>query len=94
VVRFRCRVGHAYTSQSMLEAQGDAVEKALWTAVRMLEERSVLLNKLAANAGERGHESVAGLFLDRSAAIDHDVRMLRDLMARGRALDPVTREIP
>ena len=94
VVRFRCRVGHAYTSQSMLEAQGDAVEKTLWTAVRMLEERSVLLHKLAANAGGRGHESVAGLFLDRSAAIDQDVRMLRDLMARGRALDPVTREMP
>jgi two-component system chemotaxis response regulator CheB len=89
VLRFRCRVGHAYTSQTMLEAQGEAVEKALWTAVRSLEERAILIGKLAENARGRGHDGVAGLFNDRSLALGRDVEMLRDLIGRGRALEPV-----
>jgi two-component system chemotaxis response regulator CheB len=89
VLRFRCRVGHAYTSQTMLEAQGEAVEKALWTAVRSLEERSILIAKLAENARAHGHDGIAALFDDRSMAFSHDVQMLRALIGRGRALEPV-----
>lgn len=88
VLRFRCPVGHAYTSQTMLEAQGETVEKALWTAVRSLEERSMLLDKLAENARARGHDGVAALFDDRAAPLARDVRILRELIARGRALEP------
>ena len=92
VLRFRCRVGHAYTSRTMLEAQGDAVEKALWTAVRSLEERSVLMHKLAEGARARGRDPVAALFEDRERALLRDVQMLRAQIARGRALEPVTPE--
>jgi two-component system chemotaxis response regulator CheB len=88
VLRFRCRVGHAYTSQTMLEAQGETVEKALWVAVRSLEERSLLLDKLAEAARGRGHDVVAMLFNDRSVALSREVRVLRDLIARGRVLEP------
>jgi two-component system chemotaxis response regulator CheB len=89
VVRFRCRVGHAYTSQTMLEAQGDAIERALWTAVRQLEERALLMRKLAGAARERGHDAVATTFEDRSVALGHEVAVLRDLIAAGRALEPI-----
>lgn len=71
-----------------LDAQGETVEKALWTAVRSLEERSMLLDKLAENARARGHDGVAALFDDRSVALARDVRLLRELIARGRALEP------
>jgi two-component system chemotaxis response regulator CheB len=92
VLRFRCRVGHAYTSQTMLEAQGETVEAALWVAVRSLEERSLLLDKLAETARGRGHDGVAALFNDRSVALARDVRVLRELIARGRALEAVGQE--
>jgi two-component system chemotaxis response regulator CheB len=92
VLRFRCRVGHAYTSQTMLEAQGDSVEKALWTAVRSLEERAVLMRKLADSARGRGRDPIAAVFEDRSRALLRDVQMLRAQIARGRALEPVTPE--
>jgi two-component system chemotaxis response regulator CheB len=73
----------------MLEKQGDAVENALSTAVRSLEERALLINKLAENARARGHEGAAALFEDRAAALDRDVQMLRQLISRGRALEPI-----
>jgi len=53
-VRYRCRVGHAYSEQSMIEAQGDSVETALWTALEVLQERSELLTRIADRLDERG----------------------------------------
>jgi two-component system, chemotaxis family, protein-glutamate methylesterase/glutaminase len=89
VIRFRCRVGHAYTSHSMLEAQGEAIERALWTAVRQLEERAMLIRKLASAARQRGHEGVATMFEDREVALTREVAVLRELIADGRALEPL-----
>ncbi len=89
VIRFRCRVGHAYTSHTMLEAQGEAIERALWTAVRQLEERALLVRKLAAEARQRRHEGVAAMFEDREIALTREVGILRELIASGRALEPL-----
>jgi two-component system chemotaxis response regulator CheB len=48
LTRYRCRVGHTYSEDAMVEAQGDAVEAALWTALEVLEERGELLERIAA----------------------------------------------
>ena len=47
LVRYRCRVGHSYSEAAMVDAQGSAVEAALWTALEVLEERSELLRRIA-----------------------------------------------
>ena len=47
LVRYRCRVGHSYSEDAMIAAQGSAVEAALWTALEVLEERSELLRRIA-----------------------------------------------
>jgi two-component system chemotaxis response regulator CheB len=47
LVRYRCRVGHAYSEDAMVDAQGNAVEAALWAALEVLEERGELLLRIA-----------------------------------------------
>ena len=47
MIRYRCRVGHAYSEDAMVEAQGSAVESALWAALEILEERGELLRRIA-----------------------------------------------
>lgn len=80
LVRFRCRVGHVYSPESMLSAQTDAVDRALWVALRSLEERAALTHRLAERARVRNHDRVAKAFADRAAAADEHAVVIRNLM--------------
>jgi len=42
LTRFRCRVGHAFSIESMDAKQAEMLESALWAALRALEERANL----------------------------------------------------
>jgi two-component system chemotaxis response regulator CheB len=44
---FRCRVGHAFGPESLAAEQGRTLETALWSSLRLLEERSSLSARLA-----------------------------------------------
>jgi hypothetical protein len=48
---YRCRVGHAWTADALLDARDDEVDGALWVALRSLQEKARLSRKLAENAG-------------------------------------------
>jgi two-component system, chemotaxis family, protein-glutamate methylesterase/glutaminase len=81
VLRFRCRVGHVYSSDSMLAAQTDSVDRALWAALRSLEERAALTKKMADRATRREQHWIARAFEERSKiAADHAV-VVRELLA-------------
>jgi len=46
-MQFRCRIGHLYAPESMLDAQTDNVERLMWSAMRALEEHSEYTGELA-----------------------------------------------
>lgn len=45
-LQYRCHVGHAYSPDSLLDDHGNGLEKALWSAVRMFEERAAFVRRL------------------------------------------------
>ena len=58
LVRYRCHVGHQFTSDGLEAGQRDSVEGALWSAVRALEEQTDLRQRLAERAASAGLTSV------------------------------------
>jgi two-component system, chemotaxis family, protein-glutamate methylesterase/glutaminase len=56
LLRYRCRVGHAYTADGVLDGQDESVETALWTAIRAVQERAALSDRLAERVGRAGAE--------------------------------------
>ena len=44
--RFRCHVGHSYSIDALSHEQDIKIEESLWVALRMLEERVKLLQKM------------------------------------------------
>jgi two-component system chemotaxis response regulator CheB len=47
VVSFRCRIGHQYGADTFVVEQSKTAENSLWAALRLLEERAVLMRRLA-----------------------------------------------
>ncbi|MCW2616076.1 MAG: cheB [Frankiales bacterium] len=85
LLRFRCRVGHAYTAQTLVEAQGDTVEDALFTALRALEERGEVAERLARTSTERGREYSGSHFRRRAEQARNAAEVLRQVLAEHRS---------
>ncbi|SFM20641.1 chemotaxis protein CheB [Variovorax sp. OV329] len=58
-VRFRCHTGHAFSVSSLEQAQDDNTDQALRSGVRALQEKEILLRRLAAVARQTGQTSEA-----------------------------------
>jgi two-component system, chemotaxis family, protein-glutamate methylesterase/glutaminase len=99
-LRFRCRVGHAFTADTMLEDQGVDVERALWAALRVLEENSELSARLAEKARMGGRQHAEKRYSERAEESRHNAKLLRQLLTRGsqepkpaRSLDQAMQEV-
>jgi two-component system chemotaxis response regulator CheB len=84
MVRYRCRVGHAWSPDSLLAKQSDGLEAALWTALRALEERAVLATKMARRADLRSYDLVAAKFRDQANEAAAHARVIRNVLLNKR----------
>lgn len=80
MLRFRCRVGHAYTANNLHVEQTEAVESALWAAMRALEEGASLARRMAENAEKRRHARLAARFRDREKNKMEHAELLRSVL--------------
>jgi two-component system, chemotaxis family, protein-glutamate methylesterase/glutaminase len=79
-VQFRCHVGHTFSLESFTEAQADALERALWVALRRLNEQRTLQESLARR--ERSQPNLKRRYLENMAAAESDMRLLHQILAR------------
>ncbi len=81
VPRYRCRVGHAWSPESLLDEQAIALEGALWMALRALEEKAALGRRMAANGAHR-RASTGARFDTIAADAEAAGATIRRLIAR------------
>jgi two-component system, chemotaxis family, protein-glutamate methylesterase/glutaminase len=82
LVRFACQVGHAYSPESLVEHQGDALESALWQALRTLEERADLLDKMAKRATRRGMRDTGSRMERKAVGVTGHAAEIRNTILR------------
>ena len=86
--RYRCRVGHAWSPESLLEEQAAALESALWMALRSLEEKAVLSRRMAESSRRHGHDAARDRYRLQADDAEAAGSLIRDLIDRvGAAAD-------
>lgn len=83
VLRFRCRVGQAYTAETMLNEKSEALEGALWLALNTLEEGAQMSRRLAAESRSRGQEYAAARFEERARKTREQAGLIREALSKG-----------
>ncbi|HEX3722587.1 MAG TPA: chemotaxis protein CheB [Nitrolancea sp.] len=78
--RYRCRVGHAFSSEGIIEARSEHLEQALWSSLNHLSETEHVALRLAADARARGYERAAASFEERSARAKRQSALLRQAL--------------
>ncbi len=85
VIRYRCHVGHLYTSTSMLSKQSEALEAALWTAVRALEESASLSRRLATRMRNHQQTTTAARYEKQADDAEQRAGLIREVIGNTHA---------
>lgn len=85
MLRFTCRVGHTYSPDTLLAAQSENVEQALWTAVRLLEEKAEMARRLKEYSLGRNFKSAPKKFDEQARKLEADASAIRELLKRPEA---------
>ncbi|HKX29833.1 MAG TPA: chemotaxis protein CheB [Blastocatellia bacterium] len=79
-LRFRCHTGHAYSAASLMEDSEEVVEEALWTSIRTLDERPLLLQQLAQDLKSRNRDQEAEQMLQKAENIQRQSDLVRSAL--------------
>ena len=81
-LRFRCQVGHAYSSKVLLKEQESQVDEAMRVALRIIEERVELVARMGRDAAELGRSVTAHMYSRRADEYRAHEEVLRQAILR------------
>lgn len=79
---FRCHVGHAFSLESLVREQSEELERALWAAVRALEESAALSRRLST----REPGELRARFAEKARTQDQQADLIRQMLLHGTRL--------
>ncbi|WP_438031015.1 chemotaxis protein CheB [Sorangium sp. So ce233] len=90
ILSFRCKVGHWYTPEGLENEQAEALEAALWVALRTIEDTAALARRMAARAEERNQLHVMAHFEERVRAAEERGALVRRALLGAGSGDGIT----
>jgi len=82
-LRFRCHTGHCFTADTFLTAQTQNLEKALWSAARIMEEKVIFLRQMCERMGNYNLPSAAAKYEYHAKSLDAEVSLIRGIILKG-----------
>jgi two-component system chemotaxis response regulator CheB len=79
VTRFRCHTGHVFSPESLFAGQVEDVERALWTAVRALDESAALTRRLLLRPAA---DTVMQRYRERLVEAEQGAATIKELLRR------------
>jgi two-component system chemotaxis response regulator CheB len=77
---YRCHIGHSYTDADLILKQAESIEQTIWVAVRMMEERKILMKKLAKENNEKGLNQLAKAYSNQALQLAAHIDKLKELL--------------
>lgn len=78
--RYRCHIGHSYCENDLVFKQAHHLEATLWIALRMMEERMNLLDKLEKDSRKRGAITIANGQEDKKSDLQEHINRLKQIL--------------
>jgi len=85
-LRLRCHVGHAFTDDVFLALQTQNLENALWSAVRMMEEKVTMTRRRAAQSLAQRVPAEAQALTEYAHGLDEEIAAIRHVIEHGFAV--------
>ncbi len=82
LVRYRCHIGHAYTAELMALALDENLRRALGSALRTIEERVALMEKLRRQAVASRSPLVSKTWDQMASELEEQAQVIRDTIRR------------
>jgi two-component system chemotaxis response regulator CheB len=83
-LRFRCHVGHSFTAEYFWAEQSQNLENALWSAVRLMEEKVTFARQFAERMNANNLPEVAARYQAHAKQIDKELGAIRNIIVGGR----------
>lgn len=80
--RFRCHTGHSFSSRVLSEFQDRALEEALWSALRALQEKVRMEQELVQLASDSSDVESERHHRERAEKLLADIATLRELLSK------------
>jgi len=87
LIRFRCRVGHAFSIETLLAEQSEQLEEALWIALRALEESASLATRMAEKAEKQEHTLTAERYYEQAEDARRRAALIQKVLLAGTPVD-------
>jgi two-component system, chemotaxis family, protein-glutamate methylesterase/glutaminase len=81
-LRYRCQIGHAYSANALANEQGRWLEEALGVALRIVEERAILSERMARDAEKAGRTRSVEGYVAKAAELRGSAEVLREAALR------------
>lgn len=88
LTRYRCHEGHAFSQNSLVMSQNEALENALWVALRALDDKVALHQRLLHRAEQLDQHRAAMKYVDTIDNTLAHANHIREILKSGPAYDP------